>query len=220
VVTSQRINLPRSSTLAAAEPRPARGWADLSPADADACLSEPSLAATIRLAGAVAGTLAAACVVIALTVHVALAATARDWLVFPFTGIPPRPTIAGRIFVHNLRALAAVWGLLLIAQSALWQAGIPGPASRILRRSGEMLLGAAVAANLIVVGASLGAYGTRMLRATLPHGPFELAAYSLALSLYLQGRRRSLPLRLALPVAALSIAALATAAVLETYVNV
>jgi hypothetical protein len=58
-----------------------------------------------------------------------------------------------------------------------------------------------------------------MLRATLPHGPFELAAYSLALAPYLQGRRRSLPLRLLLPVAALSIAALALAAVLETYVN-
>ena len=27
----------------------------------------------------------------------------------------------------------------------------------------------------------------------LPHGPVELAAYSLALALYLQGRRRALP---------------------------
>jgi hypothetical protein len=113
-----------------------------------------------------------------------------------------------------------VWGLLLVAQSALWQAGVPGRVSRNLRLSGEILLGAAVVANLIVVGASLGAYGTRMLRATLPHGPFELAAYSLALALYLQGRRRSLSLRLVLPVTALSITALALAAVLETYVNV
>ena len=46
---------------------------------------------------------------------------------------------------------------------------------------GEALLAAAVAANVIVVGASFGAYGTRMLRAALPHGPVELAAYSLAL---------------------------------------
>ena len=58
-----------------------------------------------------------------------------------------------------------------------------------------MLLGAAVAANVIVIGASFGAYGTRMLRAALPHGPVELAAYSLALALYLQGRRRPLPAR-------------------------
>jgi hypothetical protein len=124
------------------------------------------------------------------------------------------------LFLHNFRALAAVWGLLLIAQSALWKAGEPGRASTMLRRSGEILLAAAVAANVIVVGASLGAYGTRMLRATLPQGPFELAAYSLALALYLQGRRRPVPLRLVLVVAALSIAALALAAVFETYVNV
>ena len=36
------------------------------------------------------------------------------------------------------------------------------------------------------VGASVGAYGTRMLRAMLPAGPIELAAYALAASVYLQ----------------------------------
>ena len=46
---------------------------------------------------------------------------------------------------------------------------------------------------MLVVGAALGGYGTRMVRAMLPHGPVELAAYSLALALYLQGRRRALP---------------------------
>jgi hypothetical protein len=174
----------------------------------------------MRLAGTVAAILAVACGAMALTVHVALAAAARKWLAFPFTGVPARPAMAASIFLHNLRALAAVWGMLLIAQSALWRADAPSRVSQIARRLGEVLLGAAVAANVIVVGASLGAYGTRMLRATLPHGPFELAAYSLALALYLHGRRRSLPPRLALRVAALSIAALAVAAVLETYVDV
>jgi hypothetical protein len=180
----------------------------------------PSLTATIRLAGAVAAILAVACGAIALIIHVALAAAARKWLAFPFTGIPARPAMATSIFLHNLRALAAVWGLVLIAQSALWLSREPGRASAILRRSGEVLLGAAVAANVIVVGASFGAYGTRMLRAILPHGPLELAGYSLAFALYLQSRRRPLPLRLALSVTVLSIAALALAAVLETYLNV
>jgi hypothetical protein len=174
----------------------------------------------MRLAGALAAILAIACGAIAFTVYVALAAAAREWLAFPFTGIPARPAMAAGIFLHNLRALVAVWGLLLVAQSALWRAGEPGRASTIVRRSGEVLLGGAVAANLIVVGASLGAYGTRMLRATLPHGPLELAAYSLALAVYLQGRRRQLPLRLVRSVAMLTIAALALAAVLETYVKV
>ena len=95
----------------------------------------------------------------------------------------------------------------------------PTRASATVRLLGEVLLGAAVAANLIVVGASFGAYGTRMLRAALPHGPLELAAYSLALALYLQGRTRALPARHMLAVVALSVAMLALAAVLETYVN-
>ena len=46
---------------------------------------------------------------------------------------------------------------------------------------------------MLVVGAAIGAYGTRMVGAMLPHGPVELAAYSLALALYLHGRRRALP---------------------------
>ena len=129
--------------------------------------------------------------------------------------------MAASIFLHNLRALAAVGGLLLIAQSAQWTARPTSPHGRsaTVRRLGEVLLGAAVAANLIVVGASFGAYGTRMLRAALPHGPVELAAYSLALALYRQGRTRALPARHVLAVVALSVAMLALAAVLETYVN-
>jgi hypothetical protein len=214
-MTSQRIELPRLSACASAVDRLA---SDI-PAAGDAPVTVPSLTATIRKAGAVAAILTAACGVIALIVHLALAAAARHWLAFPFSGIPARPAIAASIFLHNLRALAAVWGLLLIARSALWNADVPGRLFRTLRLSGEVLLGAAVAANVIVVGASLGAYGTRMLRAILPHGPFEVAAYSLAIALYLQGRR-ALPLRLVLPVTALSVAALALAAVLETYVNV
>jgi hypothetical protein len=218
-MTSRRIEPGRASIHPVAPGRPARAWNGV-PSAGDAPVTASSLTATIKLAGAVAAISASACGVIALTVHVALADAARNWLAFPFTGIPARPGPVLIIFLHNLRALAAVCGLLLIAQSALWKAGVPGRASQILRRSGEVLLLAAIGANLIVVGASLGAYGTRMLRATLPHGPLELAAYSIALALYLQGRRRPLPLRLVLCIAALSLATLALAAVLETYVNV
>jgi hypothetical protein len=185
-------------------------------------LAAPSLAATVSLAVIVAVALTVACGVIALAVHVWFAAAARRWLAFPFAGIPARPAEAASIFIHNLRALAAVFGLLLIAQSAYWAVGAaePGPLLRILRRLGEAALGAAVAANLIVIGASFGAYGTRMLHAALPHGPVELAAYSLALSLYRQGRRRPIPARHMLAVLALSVSPLALAAILETYVNV
>jgi hypothetical protein len=81
------------------------------------------------------------------------------------------------------------------------------------------VLAGGVAANVIVVGASFGAYGPRMARAALPHGPVELAAYSLALALYIQGRDQPLPARHVLAVGALSTSALAAAALLETYVN-
>jgi hypothetical protein len=181
----------------------------------------PSLFETIRLASALATALALACGLIAVIVDAGFAAQARRWLAFPFTGISARPDVAAAIFLHNVHALAAVGGLLLIAQSAQWtaSAGEPTRVSGAARRLGEVLLGGAIAANLITVGASFGAYGTRMLLAALPHGPAELAAYSLALALYRQGRTRALPTRHMLAVVALSVAMLALAAVLETYVN-
>jgi hypothetical protein len=181
----------------------------------------PSLSQTVRLAGAIAAMLTLACGGIALLVQASFATPARRWLAFPFTGIPERPGVAAEIFLHNLRALAAVGGLLLVAQSAQWtgRGDEPTRASATARVLCEGLLGAVVAANLIIVGASFGAYGARMLRAALPHGPVELAAYSLALALYVKGRTQALPTRHVLAVMTLSVATLAVAAVLETSVN-
>ena len=96
----------------------------------------------------------------------------------------------------------------------------PGPSTGSSEGPARCCSAAGIAANVIVVGASLGAYGTRMVLAALPHGPVELGAYALALSLYVQGRDRPLPGRLIVAVAALSVAALALAAILETFVNV
>ena len=219
-MTGHRIH-PRSETVPAAATRAAPARVIRERAQARVGPRSPSLSETVKFAGAIAAVLTLACGGIALIVQAWFAAQARRWLAFPFTGIPARPDAAAGIFLHNLRALAAVGGLLLIAQSAQWtrRTDEPTRASTTVRLVAEALLGAAVAANLIVVGASFGAYGTRMLRAALPHGPVELAAYSLALALYLQGRMRALPARHMLAVAALSVATLALAAVLETYVN-
>jgi hypothetical protein len=191
------------------------------PANEPAIVEAPTRAATARLAAGTAGVITLAVVLIALFVHAGFAASARRWLAFPFAGIPASPGEAASIFIHNLRALVAVFGLLLVAQSGYWAGrnGRPGVVHQTLRRLGEALLGAAIAANGIIVGASFGAYGTRMVRAALPHGPVELAAYALALALYLQGRDRPLPIRHVLAVAALSISVLALAALLETFVN-
>ena len=59
-----------------------------------------------------------------------------------------------------------------------------------------------------------------MVRAMLPHGPVELAAYALTLALYLRGRHRILPTRELMTIGATSVLLLAAAAVLETFITV
>jgi len=191
------------------------------PAIEAALVEAPTRAETAQLAARTAGVITIGVLLVALVVRAGFAASARRWLAFQFAGIPASPGEAASIFIHNLRALAAVLGMLLIAQSGHSAArnSQPGVVHQTLQRFGEALLSAAVAANVIVVGASFGAYGTRMVRAVLPHGPVEFAAYSLALALYLQGRNRLLPIRHVLAMAALSISVLALAALLETFVN-
>ena len=113
-----------------------------------------------------------------------------------------------------------MYGLLLIAQLTLRDPAQPRRARRTLQSLGEAVLCGLAAANTVLVGAGLGAYGSRMARAMLPHGPVELAAFSLALALYLQGRHQRLSSSYLIAAAAASAALLAAAAVLETYVEV
>ena len=81
-------------------------------------------------------------------------------------------------------------GLLLIAQLAGAAPGGPSRTQLLLRTGGELVLAGAVAANMLLIGAASAPTGRGWSRAMLPHGPVELAAYALALALYLQGRRR------------------------------
>jgi hypothetical protein len=173
------------------------------------------------LAAAIAGALIVATFLIALVVDVGFAANARRWLAFGFAGLPARPAEAAGIFMHNLRAVLAVAGLVVIAQTPYWAGQMqPGRSHRLVRGAGEVLLTGAVAANVAVVGASFGAYGARMIRAALPHGPVELGAFSFALGLYMKGRDRPIPVGLIVAVGVLSVAGLAIAALLEVYVTV
>jgi hypothetical protein len=171
------------------------------------------------VAAAIAGVLIVATFLFALVVDVGFAAQARRWLAFGFAGLPARPAEAVGVFTHNLGALLAVVGLLIIAQTPYWAGEEqPGRSHRLVRGAGEVLLSGAVAANVAVVGASFGAYGARMIRAALPHGPLELGAFSLALGLYVKGRHQPIPVGLMVVVGVLSVAALALAALLEVYV--
>ena len=159
--------------------------------------------------------------IVAIVVRLAAAGRVREWLGFPFTGVPATPPeAAARIFAHNACAMLGICGLLLIAQLAARRPEGPARTQRYLQVAGELLLAGVIAANLAVVGAALGAYGTRMVRAVLPHGPVELAAFALAIALYLQGRHRAIAVRHLIATGAASLGLLAAAAVLEALVVV
>jgi hypothetical protein len=171
------------------------------------------VALTVLIAAAVT-----CCVLlVALVTRLTLASHARGWLHYTFPGVPARLNSAVWIFTSNSRELLGVLGLLLIAQIAVRRDDGPTRAQRLVRVGGELALAGAITANVLVVGGAVGAYGERMVRAMLPHGPIEVAAYSLALALYLQGRRRPLPAVRTAGTIAASVALLALAALLETF---
>ena len=154
---------------------------------------------------------------VAVVVDIAFAGTVRGWLDYPFSGIPPHASVAVEIFAHNLRALAGVLGALIIAQAGWRRPGGPSRTQQIIGRLAELMIASAVAVNTIMIGASVGAYGQRMIVAMLPHGPVELTGDVLALALYWQGRRRRLAPGDIAMVSAISVGLLAVAAALETF---
>ena len=201
--------LPAASPMAATAPT-ARGAPET-----PARLQRRELARLAILIGVVA---IAACMVLAGVVAMAAPAWARAWLGFTFPGLAARPAVAVGIFAHNLRSLSGVFVLLTFARFA---ARAPDKRSaRLGVRFGELILAGAITANVVVVGAAFGAYRERMVMALMPHGPAELAAYSLAIALYLQDRRRNLPAAYVATVAVACVALLAIAAGLETWVSI
>ena len=160
----------------------------------------------------------AACMVLAGVVAMAAPVQARGWLGFTFPGLAARPAVAVGILAHNLRSLSGVFVLLIFARLA--PRAPDKRSARLGVRLGELILAGAITANVAVVAAALGAYRERMVLALMPHGPVELAAYSLAIALYLQDRRRNLPAAYVAKVAVACVALLAIAAVLETWVSV
>jgi hypothetical protein len=183
-------------------------------------LRRPSARATCRLSVGVAALVIAAIAASACAIRLLAAGLVGGWLNYRFSGVPARPHEAVAIFVHNGRALAGVFGLLLIAQTALRGGAQPGLVQHAVRNAAEAVIAGLIAANVLLVGAGLGAYGGRMARAMLPHGPVELAAFALALAVYLQGRCRALLAWYVVTAGATSVLLLAGAAVLETYVTV
>jgi hypothetical protein len=168
--------------------------------------------ADVRRAAMIAATMVAGAGLVALTVHVLASGAVRRSLDLPFSGIPHRLSDVAEVFTNNLRLLGG-----LMAGAALGQLALRTKAGgmRILTFVCDAIVILACANEVYLVGATVGAYGDRGLGALLPHGPVELSAYSLALSLYVAARRECLEFARALTIAGLAVVVLAVAAVME-----
>jgi hypothetical protein len=149
------------------------------------------------------GTLGCAGVVTGLTVLVATAVSsaglsddARQVLGFGFGGLPGGAGAGIEIAINNAQ----------LASAALLGAAL-APRAASLALLVDVLLGALLVLNAGFLGIAFGGYGDRLLTASWPHLPFELAAFSLAGGTYLAARARRLTGR-ALAAAAAAVGAL------------
>ena len=114
------------------------------------------------------------------------------------------PAEAFTIAANNLRLAAApLVGAIVLAERPR------------LRLPLDVLLTALLVVNGALVGAVLGAYGGDVSARLLPHGPLELAGFSVAGGVYLAARRRTVSVCEWACGATAAVVALAAAAALE-----
>ena len=109
-------------------------------------------------------------------------------------------------------------GLLLVAQLAA-RSSDPARAQLVLRSAGEVVLAGAIAANVLVIGAASAATGRGCSSRCCRTGRSSSPPTRSRSRLYLRGRRRALPAAGMAVVACASVALLALAAALETWVS-
>jgi hypothetical protein len=163
-----------------------------------------------RAAALVAAALLGGAAVVALAVVVAGRAGAREALAFSFPDLPRTAGEALGIALNNLRVLAGVFVAALVARTA---ATAMRPLVYVC--DGALVLAAFV--HVALVGAGVAAYGGRMVASLLPHGPLELAAFSLALGLYVRARRHALPVQVWVATGGAAVVLLAIAAPVEVF---
>lgn len=154
----------------------------------------------------------------AMAVHFLAAERARATLDFGFAGVPHTFGTAAGIFANNARVLAAILVACLAVQVGR---GLTEPAfARTVGQAIAVICDATLLVlcclQIVVIGAAYGAYGLQTVRATVLHGPFELAAFSIGLALYLSARCEPLCWRRFVSTSASALALLAAGAVLET----
>lgn len=173
----------------------------------------------VRRALAAALAVLAVLALAAAVTAIGFAAAAREALDFGFGGVAPRLGEAEAIFLHNARLMGAIAAAVLVVQVPRFERDdrALGRGGERLRTAADVALAVAVAVNAAFIGVTVGAYGGQMVAAMLPHGPLELAAYAVALSLYARARVAPLPVRPALLLAGSALALLALAALAETF---
>jgi hypothetical protein len=148
---------------------------------------------------------------VAVVVHVAAPAIARRLLAFAFPTRPPGLRAAPGILIANLRLAAAPLAGALLLRLADRGGRVPDPERALL----DVILAGVVVLNVLIVGAGFGAYGARMVRYTLPHGPIELTGYCCALTVYLSARAGRPGAHSALALTGAALMLLGVAAMLE-----
>jgi len=174
----------------------------------------------VRTGAGVAAATVVFVLAIAVTCRLLFAEQARGWLDFGFdppAGGPKLHTAWETLSVNAQLAAVCFLFALSVALGRGGQTTFNVVMYRFCRGLYDLMLGVVYVGNVLIVGVSLGAYGPRMVRALLPHGPVELFAFSLALAVYLVARERGIGLSPALRAGVAVVALLALAAALETW---
>lgn len=184
--------------------------------------SRPSLRAAApavaKDAGLILGGFAALACIGAGAVALTQGAQARAALDFGFAGVPQSFGEATAIFLNNAKVaclLACVVALIQLRpliDSSRWR--------RAYTTFCDILICTPAVVNTVVLAITIGAYGGRMLKALVPHGPVELAGVALVGALYVHARRGDPDRRLLVAGFLTALLLIAAAALLETYVQV
>lgn len=122
---------------------------------------------------------------------------------------------ATAILANNLQALA-----LVIAASLLQPRGIPGLSPGFLPLwLTDLAVGTFVFVNLVALGTAVGALGLDAFVRVIPHAPFEVGGYLIAIVTYLRARDGLLDRNAAITRLATATALLLCGAFVESYVS-
>ena len=167
-------------------------------------MSGPLITLQLRALMAMAGMIAVSALLVAALPGAPTAVRAT----LAFRLQPQVVTLADAVSLAATNAKAA--GLVLL--------GALAARDRVTRTVFDVLLTVLLAGNMAIIGAALGAYGPQLLP-WLVHLPLELAALAVPAAAYVCARSARLrPCRL-LATTALTVALLAVAALVETYLT-